>query len=222
MSDPQFLEQPGLRERQLRRRHGNPLFSAEQQNVTAAQLDDARQQDEQEQQQFAQSLRDLLTDVSQFVGREETDKILQTKERADKLYEQCIGLAGDHERERDGLLKLNDVIMTAIRAAAGQDPLALDELENEQQARAIHLALLECQLVADILSPDNALQEDELLPTILSEDEESIHMAMTLFNNEQRALLEQQAEQLKQKLQQQGVFDELMQKKISALLSTRE
>ena len=110
--------------------------------------------------------------------------------------------------------------MAAIRAAAGQDPLALDELEKEQQARDIHLALLECRLVADILRPDNDLQEDELLPTILTEDEESIQMAMTLFSNEQRQLLEQQAAQLKQQLQHDGDFDEQMQKKFLAMSST--
>jgi hypothetical protein len=222
MSKPQFHDQPGFRERQLQRRHHNPLFSVEQQDITQAQVDAARLQDRQELQQFAESLQILLIDVSRFSAREETDKILQTKEQADKLYEQCIGLAGDHERERQGLLKLNDVIMAAIRAAAGQDPLAQDELEKEQQARDIHLALLEYRLVADILRPDNDLEEDELLPTILSEDEESIQMAMTLFSNEQRELLEQQAAQLKQKLQHDGDFDEQMQKKFLAMSSTAQ
>ena len=133
MSKPQFHDQPGFRERQLQRRHSNPLFTVEQQVVTQVQVDGARQLDRQELQQFAESLQALLMDVSQFSAREETDKILQTKEQADKLYEQCIGLAGEHERERQGLLKLNDVIMAAIRAAAGQDPLALDELEKEAE-----------------------------------------------------------------------------------------
>jgi hypothetical protein len=222
MSKPQFLDQPGFRERQLQRRYHNPLFTAGQQKVTQAQVDAARQQDKLELQQFAEALQALLIDVSQFSAREETDKILQTKEQADKLYEQCIGLAGEHERERQGLLKLNDVIMAAIRSAAGQDPLALDELEKEQQARDIHLALLEYRLVADILRPDNDLQEEELLPTILSEDKESIQMAMTLFSNEQRELLEQQAEQLKQKLQHDGDFNEQLQKKFQAMFSTAQ
>ena len=96
---------------------------------------------------------------------------MQTKEKADRLYEQCVGLAGDHERERQGLLKLNEVIMGAIRAAAGQDPLAMDELEKEQQAREIHLALLECKLVADAmadwvlqLKPDEPVYAEYELP----------------------------------------------------------
>ncbi len=222
MDTLQFLDSPGLRERQLQRRYRNPLFSAEQQDVSEQQLEQARQQDQQEVQQFAQSLQDLLTDVSQFSGTEETDKILQTKERADKLYEQCIGLSGDHEREREGLLKLNAAIMTAIRSAAGQDPLALEELDRESQARDIHMALLEYSLVADILRADTQLEEDELLPTILSGDEETISTIMTLFNNEQRQILEQQAEALKQSLQQQGVMDQALEKKFLTLTSTHQ
>jgi len=219
MSKPQFIDLPGIRERQLKRRYNNPLFSEDRQQVSTADLKAGRQHDKEEVINFAESLQSLLQDVGQFSAREETDVILQTKERADRLYEQCIGLAGDHERERQGLLKLNDVIMGAIRAAAGQDPLALAELEKEQQAREIHLALLECKLVADILRPDAAIEENELLPTILSENEDSISMAMTLFSDEQQQMLREQASELKQTLQQQGKMDDLLQKKFDALFS---
>ncbi len=198
MNKPQFIDLPGIRERQLKRRYGNPLFSEERQHVSASELKAERQHDKEEVINFVESLQSLLKDVGQFSAREETDTILQTKEKADRLYEQCVGLAGDHERERQGLLKLNDVIMGAIRAAAGQDPLAIAELEKEQQAREIHLALLECRLVADILRPDAAIVENELLPSILSEDEESIRMAMTLFSGEQQQMLLEQASELKQ------------------------
>ena len=189
------------------------MFSQARQQVTQTQLEHAREQDNQELQQFGESLHTLLTDVSQFSAREETDRILQTKEQADRLYEQCIGLSGDHERERQGLLKLNDVIMASIRAAAGQDPLAMSELEKEQQAREIHLALLQCRLVADILRPDADLEEDELLPTILSEDEPAIELALTLFNEEQKELLGQQAQQLQQSLHEAGSLDDALRRK---------
>lgn len=219
MSKPQFIDLPGIRERQLIRRYNNPLFTEDRQQVSTAELKAGRQHDKEEVINFTESLQSLLQDVGQFSAREETDVILQTKEKADRLYEQCVGLAGDHERERQGLLKLNDVIMGAIRAAAGQDPLAIAELEKEQQAREIHLALLECKLAADILRPDAAIEENELLPTILSENEDSIRMAMTLFSDEQQQMLREQASELKQTLQQKGKMDDLLQQKFDALFS---
>jgi len=219
MSQPQFSELPGARERQLKRRSQNPLFTEECQVVTPSQLEGARQQDLDEVQQFSTALLALLNDVSAFSGKEETDKILQTKERADRLYEQCVGLAGEHERERQGLLKLNEAIMTAIRAAAGEDPLALSELEKEQQARAIHLSLLEYPLIADILRSDAVIEEDQLPPTILSADDEAIEKALGLFSPEQRQLLIEEARQIKSRLEQSGKLDKHLEKKFSLLFA---
>jgi len=213
MTTIQFIEKPGFRERQLKRRFNNPLFMSSQSPVSQAQVDVARQKDKEEVVEFIESLQALLTEVGTFSGREETDKIIETKERADRLYEQCVGLTGDHTREREGLLKLNEAIMKAIWSAAGEDPLAIEELTKEQQAREIHLKLLDYALVVDMLRADSAIAADELLPTILSENEESIHVALSLFDTEQRQVLEEEANRMKQSLQDQGqLTDEVLEK----------
>jgi len=219
MSKLQFIDKPGYRERQIKRRFNNPLFPAQQGKVTVEQLEMARQQDKEEVVEFAESLQALLIEVGGFSGREETDKILETKERSDRLYEQCVGLAGDHERERSGLLKLNEAIMASIRAAAGDDPVAIQELGREQQAREIHLKLLEYPLVVDMLRTDSAIEADELLPTILSENDEAIHIALSLFDQKQRQVLAEEAGRLKANLQQQGVFDSDIESKFNAMMS---
>lgn len=217
MSLPQFSELPGARERQLQRRAQNPLFSTELQTVTQAEVDKARQQDNDEQRQFSEALLDLLNKVSAFSGTEETDKILQVKEQADRLYEQCMGLAGEHAREREGLLKLNDAIMKAVRAAAGEDPLAISELQKEQEARAIHLSLLEYPLIADILRADAVIEEDQLPATILSADDEEITVAMGLFSLEQRYALVAEVGTIQVALQLAGKLDDRLEKKFSMI-----
>lgn len=219
MTKIQFIEKPGFRERQLQRRFNNPLFSESQQKVSQSQLDTARQHDKEEVVVFIESLQSLLREVGSFSGREETDKILETKEGADKLYEQCAGLAGDHSRESEGLLKLNEAIMKSIRTAAGDDPLAIEELSREQQAREIHIKLLEYPLVADMLRTDGAIEADELLQTILSESDESIHVAMSLFDAQQREVLAEEATRLQQDLESRGVLSESIQARFSAMTS---
>lgn len=217
MNQLPFSERPGARERQLMRRYANPLFDKELQLISLQALEQAQQQDKDEEQSFAKALHDLLNRVAAYQGKEETEVILAAKKDADLLYEQCAGLAGDHQREREGLLKLNDAFMKAIRSAAGQDPLALSELDNEQQAREIHLALLDDQLVTDILRRDGVIHEDQLLPTILSAEPASIDLAMNLFNNEQRQVLIAQAQALTQRLQQEGKLSEEIQVKVAII-----
>jgi len=219
MSKLQFIDKPGYRERQMKRRFNNPLFSETQQQVSEEALASARQQDKDEVVEFIESLQALLTEVGGFSGREETDKIIETKERTDRLYEQCVGLTGEHDRERDGLLKLNEAIMKSIWAAAGEDPLAVEELTREQQAREIHLKLLDYPVVVDMLRTDSGIAADELLPTILSESEESIHIALSLFDPEQRKVLAEEAGRLKQDLQSRDALDEAIENKFKVMVS---
>ena len=200
----QFQELPGSHERQLARRYNNPLFPSERRKIEQTDLIQARQSDHEEARRFAEDFHSLLQNVSTFSGREETDKILEIKEQIDRLYETCVAISGEHDKEKQGLLRLNDVIMKAIRSAAGNDALAIEELEKEQQARSIHLKMLEHAIIVDLLRPESPIQEDELLPSILSGDAESIQAAISLFDPEQVGTLQQQAEELYRQLQQQG------------------
>ena len=217
---PDFTEKPGCQERHLKRRYLNPLFDESRQQVSDQDLQLARQQDQQELQQFSQDLQQLLTEMSQFVGHEDTEKVLAVKETLDRLYQQCMGLAGDHVVEKQGLLKLNEVIMKAIRAAAGQDPVALQELEKEGQARELHLALLEYPLITDLLLDSSPIEDDELVTSILSEDKDTIQMAMSLFDEQQREVLTEQALSIKNNLQTLGLLTPEWQQKFAAFLAT--
>lgn len=218
----QFETQPGSHERQLARRYNNPLFSVERRKVDQTVLLQARQSDHEEARQFAEDFHALLQNVSTFSGREETDKILEIKEQMDRLYETCVAISGDHEKEKQGLLRLNDVIMKAISTAAGNDALAIEELEKERQARIIHLKMLEHPIIVDLLRPDSVIQEDELLPSILSGDIESIQTAMSLFDPNQVKELQQQAEGLRQLLQEQGQLSEQISARFAAMLFSAE
>jgi len=75
----------------------------------------------------------------------------------------------------------------------GQDLQAHDKLQMEVQARESHFALLEHSLIADLLRPDSPIEEDELVPTLLSDSAQAVKLAMQLFMPEQQAALCQSA-----------------------------
>jgi len=199
-----FGPEPGPRERHLRRRHDNPLFPPERRAVSAAELDAARRGDQQDSEGFRREFRELLEEAGQLAGTVDTDLVLGLKERVERLYEQCAGLGGDHSREKDGLLRLNDIIVAAIRSAAGSDPLAQRELQQEQAARAIHVQLLHYPLVADLLSDRSPIAPADLVPTLLSEPPEAVRVAMSLFEPEQQAQLRSEAKALVERLERSG------------------
>jgi hypothetical protein len=63
-------------------------------------------------------------------------------------------------------------------------------------AREQHFAMLENQLVADLIDPDSRIMEDELPAVMLTEDVDQVRVALTLLNEEQRFLLANEAQEL--------------------------
>lgn len=186
---------PGTFEQHIMRREGNPLFG-ERQHVALAELERAQAQDRDDLKAFAEEFQALLQDAAGLSGKAETEFVLDLKSRADKLFEQCCGLGGDRSREKQGLLRFNEVVMQAIRQAAGDDPLALQELEREQEAREIHLQMLEIPIVPALLRSDSPVGEQDLVPSLLSIEPEQCRTVLSLFEPEQLAEIAASAQAL--------------------------
>lgn len=80
------------------------------------------------------------------------------------------------------------------RGAAG-DPQALEELAQERIARDAHFELLRSPLVADLLHPQSAIAAEDLVPSLLSADEQDLDAALQLFDREQLGQLYNDARQ---------------------------
>ncbi|HFQ14141.1 MAG TPA: hypothetical protein ENK40_05015 [Gammaproteobacteria bacterium] len=195
-----FNPHPGPRERQLRRRYHNPLFAAERRDVTEAELRAAREADERELNHFLRYFRDLVQEAIDLKPEAESEVILDLKARLDKCYSHCCALPGEKSEIQAAINKLIEVIMKAIRQGAANDPLALEKLAEEEQARQLHCQLHRFPLVADLMLPDSPIEQDELTATLLSEPEAGLAAALQLFDQAQLARIYQDARQLVENL----------------------
>ncbi len=191
-----FSVAPGAFERQLQRQHDNPLFPATARVVTQEQIHAMQRRDSQEQRDFQAALRVTLREALEMPPQVESDVLLKLKERLDQLYDQCAGLPGDHDREKQSLTRMIGVIMKAVWVGAGDDLHAHSELEQEEHARTLHHELLQQPLVATLLRPDSPIAADALVPTLLSEGEDAVRTVLMLFDATQLQLLCQQAREL--------------------------
>jgi hypothetical protein len=189
-----FSELPGRFERHLMRKHDNPLFQGAQNPLTQEQLTEAQRLDHEELVAYIESLRKLVGEAVALGPHEQSDVILELKERLDKAYETACRLADDQTPNKQAILKLVEVIMRAVWKGAGNDTLAHQELQQEEAARKTHFALLEHPLVADMLDPESQISEDELLPALLSAEQNEFEAAVTLFDPTQLAELCRQGE----------------------------
>ncbi|MEE9356981.1 hypothetical protein [Candidatus Vondammii sp. HM_W22] len=178
------------------RKHNNPLFPEAEREVTEQGLLEAQRLDHEELSDFITGFRTLVHKAVKLQPNEQSEVILEMKENLDKAYEQAAGLADDQSETKEAIKKLSALIMNAVRTGAGTDQTALQELDQEEQARSAHFELLEHPLVADLLSPDSPVAEANLMPTLLSASDEELTAALALFDNDQLILLCQQGEAL--------------------------
>lgn len=179
-----FSPQPGAFEKHLRRKYHNPLFPTSQQNLLQAEVDQARQRDQQDLQVFMEAFDETVKQAASLNGTVDSEVVLNLKEKLETLYVNSSSLAGDLGDYQDALLKLIRVCMQLIRNGASDDVVALRKLDEEDQARTVYFAMLESPLVADLMRGDEVIQADELVPTVLSLDTKDLTTILALFEPE--------------------------------------
>ena len=207
MEDMTFIpsENPGAFERHLIRRYNNPLFEDRQTKINSDTLMEAQKKDHDILQQFMVDVKETMTKAIAFKPNEDSEIILELKDKLDKLYATATSVADDQTCIRESIKKLLGVIMQSVRKGAGNDAHALQELEQEEGARDANFRFLESQLVADILDPDSPIENDDLIPTLLSiEDKDELALATQLFDLEQTSFLLAEGEKLLNKLDEVG------------------
>ncbi len=181
-----FSSMPGAYERQLIRRHGNPMFPSALRTVDQVTLERAHERDARDAEDFIERFRALMEEAANLKPNTGSERILDLRQRVDMLYERACTIAGDRTTEKQALLRLFDAIDGTIRRGAANDPLALEELAEEAAARAAHLAMLEIPLVADLLRPDPPMDRDELAPTLLAADIAAFRTVIGLFDDAEK------------------------------------
>lgn len=204
MFTPSFSPQPGPEERHLKRRLLNPLFSQSEKEITQHEIDRARENDEQRLIEFMNHFRDIVEQATQLEPNTESQHVLEIKEQLDECYAKSCAMPGDLENIRQAVDKLVLVIMNAVRHGASDDPVALQKLDDEVQARQMHNHLHQVKLIADIMLEDSPIGEDELTATLLNEQEQDLAAALQLFNHKQLEQIYKEAKLLLENLRSEG------------------
>ena len=115
--------------------------------------------------------------------------MLEIKAALDKAYQQACALPGDQTPVKQAITRLVAAIMRAIWSGVGEDALAKQELEDEETARRAHFSLQELPLVSALTHPNSPISEGELIPSLLSEPEETLAPSLTIFDTDQLSVL---------------------------------
>ena len=191
-------------ERHLQRKDGNPLYRLPVSDYSAEEFIRARQRDNESLHHFHNEMRGVIQQAIELESNVESEVILELRAKLDQLYARCSGFGGSCGEHKQNIRKLIDLVMKAVWQAAGDDPQARMELEQEEMARQQHFRLLEYPLVADMLLPDSPIESDELIPTLLLAESEELEAVMWMFEPAQLQQICSEAEVLLKKRQNEG------------------
>jgi hypothetical protein len=214
-----FTHKPGRRERHLRRRHENPLFAWPPQEVPPEDLLAAQRADHEDMETFRTDFRTLVQKAIELPPDAGSESVLGLKEALERRYEQSFGLPETHTEERAAIRKLIVLIMQAIKRAAGVDPIARQELADEEEAREIHFRLLEQPLVADLLHPESPIGPADLAATVLSATLDEVAAVLRILDPEQCAELADQAIRLLEDRTARGVDVSKARQRLDVILA---
>lgn len=212
-----FTHKPGRRERHLLRRHENPLFGWPAPEVAPELLLAAQKADHEAMETFREAFPALIQRAVDLPPDAGSELVLALKQDLERAYESSFGLPEDHARERQALRRLIDLITNAVRRAAGADPLALQELDEEAEARALHFQMLEQPLVADLLDPESPIAPEDLAACLLAGDDAEARAALDLFDPAQIADLAARAVAVVEQLETRGLDVEHLRPRLRLL-----
>jgi len=182
-----MTDQPGIRERHLLRKLNNPLFGDAHDSIGKDDLAQARLHDGLDKDRFLSTFQNLVERAVNLEPNAPSETVLEIKEQLDQSYEQACSLPGDMSTIKQSIDRLVAVIMDAVRAGAGGDQLAQQQLDEEVVARREHYRLQELPLVAALTHPDSPVGPHELIPSLLSEDTATLADALSIFDEQQLA-----------------------------------
>lgn len=198
-----FRDNPGCRERHLRRKLDNPLFAPADRDPTPAQLDAEQRRDDDELGAFLTDVKSLVSRVSSLSPDSDPTEVVELKTTADSYYEQCLGLPGDQRRVKEALIKLISEL-TRLSMQTLHDTESLVKLQDEQVKRLAHFTRLELPVTGDICRGQSPVAEGELAATLLSEPADALNAALGLFDTGRIAAIRDEARALIDERRQEG------------------
>jgi hypothetical protein len=163
----EWEENPGCFERHLQRRYNNPLFPTERQKISTEELTQARAKDRISQKEFLKQYALLVSEVIRLEGNMSISDCRKCLQDTIFLLKLRASIGGDLENETAVLEKVENNLMADMNASLP---------EGEELLEKAHAVSMVARIpyMAQLKRSDTPILETEELPTLLSEDMETI------------------------------------------------
>ena len=181
-----WSKKPGAYERQLQRRHNNPLFSPESRIVTAKEVYEARLLDDQDQAAYRKDVAALIESMPDELPFDWHTFLNGMREKIDNQIERSAGIGGDINDVIEALRKMRTNIINTWRIALGNNKDALAALEKAEKFvnAPEYVEMLGNEFFRQLCRKNGPIPPTEVLPSLLTENPETIRVVVKFLGGE--------------------------------------
>lgn len=173
-----WSEVPGCFERHLQRRDGNILFPLERRMVSRGETADARRRDKTDQDKFIETVRNLeaVIDNSEKTNPLSTLRRSSSLQKIQALLEEAASIGGNIQNAIRLLESTEESIIQSLNASMPEGKNLLQKAKSSSITARI-------PFLAQLKRKDTPILESEVVPTLLSEDFETISVIGFMSRN---------------------------------------
>lgn len=212
-----WSSQPGAFEQQLKRQYNNPLFPKELRIVTSDDLAKAKKRDMSDYEKAKFKVNSIMERILKLPDEMTSSEINKIREEIDNLIEECIGISGEANFLVDQLTKLRHQTISTWRKALKSYPEALEILNKAEKINPVNRPEFSTPFVLQMMREDGPISSAEVLPSLLSEDPETIRLVMGLMDSEKLTTIQSTALSIIQSAIKEGAKIENLEEKLKAL-----
>lgn len=175
-----WSEEPGCFERHLQRKFQNPLFPVDRRNITTAELISARSRDGADLREFMNQFEPLLNYATSLGNHVLMSECLRLRQEIEDLIIRAAEIGAIAAEQRKNLQCLYDVVVECIRQAC-----PLEDRQNLENALAKSVNIQKMkgnEFIAQLTRRDTPVLGSDVIPSILSENIETVRLLVSLWN----------------------------------------
>ena len=162
-------DSPGCFERHLQKREGNPLFLPERRIITRKEIEEARDKDELDQEIFNKKVSEMASQMRNL-GKISIAQVSTLLQNIQTLMEEAASIGGEALNKISNLENIENNLMQQLISATPEVKETLEKFKS--------LSVMERNpYMAQMKRKDTPILKEEEIPTLLSEDLETISFA---------------------------------------------
>ncbi|UCI05673.1 hypothetical protein [Mesorhizobium sp. B1-1-8] len=146
-----------------------------------------------------------------------TGDLHKVRESLDELIQFAVSVGGPAKNIALQADRIRDAVIMTMREAFSGDDDALEKIEKADTYHKDHVRTFYLPIVAEILSDERTTPNEELVPSLVSEDPTTISIVLDLLPDEDRVNMQAAAMKLILRVLEEGYIDPQLDEKLAVL-----